>query len=116
MDGEGQPDSVHAEALNLRHDGRNGLVLQTLGDHDIGCSRPVDAGVGEVGTRGIADPAARGYERAVGPCGASVEFISDSWGGESEANEASENSDEPHVGMSWRSIVKGTAAAMSGTS
>ena len=98
LDGEGQTDSVHAQTLDFGHDGRDGLVLKTLGDHDIGCSGPVGTGIGQVGTGGITDPASGGYERPVGPWRASVEVIFLSWSGEREADKASEDGDEPHVG------------------
>lgn len=67
FDSKCQADSVHADALDLGGDKLDALVLQTLGDHNLAVTGPVDAGKGDGVVRGILGPAAIHVEGRVGP-------------------------------------------------
>ena len=91
LDGKGQADGVHADALDLLDDGLDGLVLEALGDHDVGVPGPVGAGICQVLARRVEDPAARGHEGSVWPGGAARRTILGrlwAWGGDAEPGQS----------------------------
>lgn len=66
FNGKGQSNNVHVQALDLFCNGCNALILETLGDHDLASSGPVDSNIGEVLTSIVVDPSTLSYERYIG--------------------------------------------------
>lgn len=89
-----QPYDVHPQALDLRHNRRNGLVLQTFRYHHIGRARPIHANIGDVQAGGVLNPLFVCYKGRI-------------WEGGKEAGErecAEERGEKMHIGGEWRTI------------